>query len=291
MILSAALNPVVRRAICCIAGWLIVGCTENPFTNTETFQSHRTFSGQIQFNQSDTTQMPRAYIWMEALDFGTFSEIGGAFKLSLPSPSNQPGGGFTGSSNVYFYLANFSLDSIRVVMHKGELIFERGSLNNVGQVEEDIVLNQLFSVDISAEPAFFTSGFEDTLDVSVTLSAFADSQAIWTMAATTDDISSVLLWQVDSTSNDATFLRNLDATEQLRIIGETPVTWHGQFVIAPQLIDIGEYRVLPHLWVDGHRPPDALIRKLGTTFRAYDESFRFLPFLRNGGKLTILEPK
>lgn len=291
MILSAALKPAVRRAICCIAGWLIVGCTENPFTSTETFQSHRTFSGQIQFNQSDTTQMPRAYVWMEALDVGTFSEIGGTFKLSLPSPSSQPGGGFTGSSNVYIYLANFTLDSIRVVMHKGELIFERGSLNNMGQVEEDIVLNQLFSVDISAEPAFFTTDFEDTLNVSVTLSALADSQAIWTLAAKTDDIASVLLWQVDSTSNDATFLRNPDATEHLRIIGETPVTWQGQFVIAPQLFKLGEYRILPYLWVDGHRPPDALIRKLGTTFRAYDESFRFLPFLRNGGKLTIVEPK
>jgi len=126
---------------CCamVALLLAAGCTENPFDSGSEISAKTSVSGRVILLNSSSSE--GVYVWLEGLNLGVFTGPNGDFLLRLPSPSSQPGGGFTGSANLYFYMANFQLDSTRLVLRGGEFLYSQGELN----IRKHILLSALLT--------------------------------------------------------------------------------------------------------------------------------------------------
>jgi hypothetical protein len=278
--------------------WLIVllvaiwvnACTNNPFASAPTVSSQNQIYGKIRFLQSDSLPLPRALVWLEALDIGTYSDAQGNFRMVLPSPSVQPVGGITGSSNVYFYVANYTVDSIRVVLHNGEFVYDRGVVDENGRITKIVTLQQLLQLSVEVAPAIITSEYEGELSVYATLTPIDTALQINVMGKSRDDIGCIGLQLTGVADSYSQVLKLPQATLQTRILREQTV-WKFQTVISPYEIRLGKYRVVPFLWIKNNLPPLPLLAYLGTQPDSFEKSFFNIPFYRNEMFLNVVEPK
>jgi hypothetical protein len=282
-IFSAGLLTLVTIA------WLSA-CTDNPFASAPVVSSPNQLNGNIRFIQADSLSLPRALVWLEALNIGTYSDAQGNFRLILPSPNAQPGGGYTGSSNIYFYVANYTIDSMRVVLHSGEFVYDRGVVDENGNITKAITLRQLLRVDVAAEPSVISSEFEGELSVSTTLTPIDSSLQIAVLGEKNDDIGCIGLQLTGEGDSYVHLLKRPQVNLQIREIDEQ-TTWVSRFTISPYELRLGTYRVRPFLWIKNNLPPASLLTYLGAQPFSFEKSFLNIPFSRNDEFLNVVEPK
>lgn len=269
---------------------MVNACTDNPFASAPIVSSPNQIFGKISYLPSDSLSMPRALVWLEALNLGTFTDAQGNFRLVLPSPNVQPGGGYTGSSNVYFYVANYTIDSIRVVLHNGEFVYDRGVVDENGGISKAITLRQLLMVDVTAEPVVLTSEFEGELSVYTTLTPINTSLQIAVLGEKNDDIGCVGLQLTGEGDAYAQLLKRPQANLQIREI-DSQTTWQSRFTIAPYELRLGKYRIVPFIWIKNNLPPASLLAYLGAQSFSFEKPFLNIPFYRNDMFITVVEPK
>lgn len=149
---------------------LLVTCTTNPFSEEDPIEKNvRTVSGNVQL--SDQVLPDSIYVWLEDFDIGTFTDNNGNFKLNLPSPQEQPGGGVSGMFDLYFYVVNYEIQSVQVALKEGEFLFGEAGIDNSGRLNKSIVLIKLLDVNTTISPTSVTADFRDSLFVTITLSS------------------------------------------------------------------------------------------------------------------------
>lgn len=139
------------------------GCTENPFADDKrSITNDGTFvSGQVLLdNESDHSGV---YVWIRGPGYNTRTDKNGMFKLQIPKEGVQPGAAFSGQFTVYFYLSNFTTDSLHLTFLKGALLLPQTDVDSRGNLKKVIKLSSIFSITTEVIPKIVMINDEDSL--------------------------------------------------------------------------------------------------------------------------------
>ncbi|MBC8185537.1 hypothetical protein H8E88_31000 [candidate division KSB1 bacterium] len=280
-------------------------CTNNPFDNDEVSTRGQKIKGTVALD--DNASPNNVYVWLSGVEVGTFTDADGKFDLRLPTSNAQSGGGISGHFFLYFYVANYSLDSVSVAIRKGVVQTGQGGINDNGELEKTIRLKKLLNVYISASPTsfpYFTenssiiqeycdiyTGFEEPFVVLVDLTSLSNSLFIKFPNTTTGPASILFL---ENIKPDQQFTKRIAVSET--IINSSLVSqelnkefrsWIGSFKLEADMLPPGQYRIIPYFFVQQNIVPQALMESLYLSNNTPGLDFVNIPMKHNSIILEI----
>jgi len=169
---SFALFPLVAAVLN-----LICGCTSNPFGDNEISEEKRKISGVAQL--ADQSSAKGIMVWMAGFNVSALTDENGRFEIALPPKGSQGStGGLSGIFNMYFFVANYLLDSAQVVVQNGAFVYGRGDVNKDGKLSAPRSLRRFLRISTAVLPAAVEKNFADRIGVNVTLEAIVDSATV-----------------------------------------------------------------------------------------------------------------
>ncbi len=263
---------------------LMANCTENPFGGESDISTKTTVSGRVILLNSSSSE--GVYVWLEGLNVGVFTGPNGDFQLHLPSPSSQPGGGFTGSANLYFYMANFQPDSTRLVLRSGEFLYSQGELNENGELLHPRTLTKLLTVSTALRPSAIPTSYDSTLETIVTLQVLALQVELLAYGAGSNFLTLAEVQKINTAEAWVGSLYSGFLQIDTTFFSGTYV-FTTSYLLDPYFLTPGDYLVMPYIWVKQEHLPRGLIHSLGAAYEKFDLNYVNIPFQREGGRLTV----
>ncbi len=116
-----------------ITSFFFSGCTENILDNQSISSSGNKITGTVKLNQRENAE--GVYVWLEGLNIGQKTDENGEFKIEIP-PFILQGyqTGLTGVFNLYYYSANFNLESTKLFFRNGSLASHQDVISENGEL-------------------------------------------------------------------------------------------------------------------------------------------------------------
>jgi hypothetical protein len=277
------MNKLKLRFIKILFSFVVIilsNCTSNPFDSDEVSTRGQKIAGTVTL--SDTASPKNVYVWLSGVEMGTYSDSNGKFELRLPNTSAQSGGGLSGHYFLYFYVANYQVESVSVALRKGVVQTGQGDINDEGEVEETIRLKKLLNIHISASPTsypYFTenssliqeychifTGFEEPFAFLVEMTSLVNSLIIRFPNTTTGPASIVFFNNIDP---DQSFITRIAVSETIihsslitQELTDNTRSWIGSFKLKPDMLPPGKYSITPYFFIQQDGVPQALIQSL-----------------------------
>lgn len=275
----------IMLTMCVVSLSRFSGCTWNPFGKDDISEGHRQISGSVQLYDGSSPE--GTYVWLEGFNVGEYTDGTGQFKLTLPAKSSHgASGGVSGIYSIYFYLANYQLDSAQVVIQEGEFVYSRGDINKEGKLYAPKVMRRFLRINTSAVPSSVSANYTGNIEVKVTLTA-TDSASVVLPKSMGGMLGAVLLKKSDSYDvfifTSAPFIE----TREVILVGRTPRTIGMTFNIITRSLTQGQYEVVPYLLIAHEAIPEDLMESLGPDVEELSPNYLNIPFRREGGQFEI----
>ncbi len=269
---------------------LVAGCTENPFNDDSQQISARAISGTVTLNDGAVPQ--GIYVWLEGIDAGTRTDERGEFSLVLPPPaSSSAGSAMDGVFNLYFYVANYAIDTAEVVLVNGEVARSEGDINDQGELKQSKQLYKLLDVVTSVSPQTILFEYWGKMNISVTLNAISSSVVVESLKKVVDRV--VFRTGLVLVDENDQFVKVIGQGSSwdlgLETIRQEQTTWRIRKSWPPCELPVGVYRFIPYLIIRQPNVPQGLIESLGRDSQKLDRSYLNMPFIPRGGKLIVSE--
>ncbi len=268
-----------------------LSCTENPFFGDDKITPvNRMLSGQVQLDDGSTPA--GSWVWLQTLNLGTRTDSSGAFKLTLPSATAQPGGGLTGEYTLYFYRANFRVATRKIFLRTGTIEPGTGGLDSKGRIIGEILLTKLVTIATRVSPLSIPRSADTTLFVHLDLQGL--------VSATSCGLPTIVLNQ--AVLLNGFFLQNEARPEIVRPIVPypentrplnfiplplEPVSYNCDYSVRAGMLASGRYSVIPYLVIRQNGLPEALLESLGPSPESFDARYLVLPFTRSCATLVV----
>ena len=140
-----------------LSTFIFFACTGNPFSDDEISPGNRQISGKVEVSGNQNPE--GVYVWLEGFNIGTRTDEQGCFQLTLPMPASQGGSaeGVAGAFNLYYYVANFNLESTRVLTRNGSFVYSQGDINSKGELNNPKFLFQNLQIRTRVTPSSLSS--------------------------------------------------------------------------------------------------------------------------------------
>lgn len=282
-------NRLIPQSILIIL-LLAMGCTENPFEETEITIPRRSIHGQVEL--SDRSSPDGVYVWLESFDFGTFTDENGRFKMIIPQPQIQAGAGLTGSFRLYFFLANYQLETATIVLRNGEMDFAHGDFDKTGELKEPKYLINLLEIQTEVEPSEIDIDFNGLLSFDLTLRATEDSVFVQFPNMVQGPLAVILAKKIFPDQSFFEVLETNSFSLNAAMIADTitaaPQRWSAHLKLPAGHLPKGKYKIIPYFLIDQKIiPPVELLNNLGNTIRRPGKDFLNLPMKRSGGDFEV----
>lgn len=284
---------LIALFVCCF----LMGCTKNPFDSDRLIDSRNTISGMIKL--ANEAVPDSVYVWLDGLAVGGWTDRRGRFELSLPAASSRPEASLTGVFKLYFYLANYGLDSAEVVLRQGRVEFGHGAIASNGQLKETAFLKRILDVRTTIIPQVFPELLSDTattiegqtLRIELALRAVTDPVTIEYPNSSRGPVAILFIKRSDSTASSLEIL-DIDGTaEQAELMAETIHPSQKLFVTYYYLrvghLASGNYKIVPYFYIRQTGVPLALLRSLGANVFRPKPDFLKIPMKRDGGDFRV----
>jgi hypothetical protein len=255
-------------------------CTSNPFDDDEVSTRGQKITGTVSLN--DNASPKNVYVWLSGIEMGTYSDSNGKFELRLPNANAQSGGGISGHYFLYFYVANYKVQSVSVALRKGVVQTGQGDINDDGEVAETIRLKKLLNIQISASPTSYPyysensaliqeycdifTGFEEPFAFLVEMTSLVNSLIIRFPNTTTGPASIVFFNNIDPDQSFTTRIAVSETIIQSSLITQELTdnmrSWVGSFKLEPDMLPPGKYSITPYFFIQQDGVPQALIQSL-----------------------------
>ncbi|UCF65397.1 MAG: hypothetical protein JSW33_06090 [bacterium] len=261
-------------------------CTENPFyKNPEEVKTQRTVTGHVLLNDQSTPDS--IFVWLEEFDIGTYSDANGIFSMRLPPPEKQAGGGVDGIFNLFFYVSNFRIDSVRLAVKNGEFVYGSADINSQGVLIQPVVLQKLLEIETVVSPDTFTSCYDKFVIVKLRLKAFFPQVNIAALTDYEQNISGIILKRNRSEEALVTIIRShmSQLNTQITISGFKEYISYYKYDYCS--FPAGDYEIIPFLWVEQPTIPPELFENLGISPHQISLDYLRIPVKRQGGEFRI----
>lgn len=270
---------------------LFSGCTKSPFSEDKTALGTRQIRGAVTLDDGSSPE--GVYVWMQRYDVSAHTDAGGRFQLTLPSPSPSDQSASSGVFTVYFYLANFYLDSAKVFTRDGVFVYEKGDVNKNGELSAPRRMQRLLRISTTVKRFTPPVTARDSTVVQVSLQADINPVAVVFPNACPDRecpdhrIGAVLLRNISTNDVYVVQMSPGAASRHLVTVGQVPVTRTMYFSLDRVLIPAAVYEVIPYLWIEREALPPRLIDSIGSNVLALGPDYLKIPFRREGGRLEV----
>jgi len=272
------------------------GCTKNPFSDDKILCLEE-IHGKVVLN--DGASPDSVYVWLEGFNSGTWTNEQGDFEIKLPSVKSQGGTGLTGAYHIYFYVANYRLDSAVVAVRNGMLQYSHGDIDEKGHLKKAISLVKALDIQTVVKPPDFPQPsnldwweYEEAINVEVTLKATTNDRVIAKFYSSTKGPASILF--VKKIYPEEDFLTIFETTPigpESRMVtvevSSDEQIWYGGFSLKIGDLPKGKYKIIPYFLIDQQSIPDALFESLGLDKLKPVPQFLIHPFRREGGDFEV----
>ncbi|MFZ5518979.1 MAG: hypothetical protein ACOY90_20270 [Candidatus Zhuqueibacterota bacterium] len=273
------------------AAMLLVACTENPFFDDSIKPQNRTFRGQVVL--SDHAAPDQVYVWLEGFDIGVWTDEKGNFEIQLPTPGTQAGEGVTGTYKLFYYLANFKLDSSFIMLKNGDVLRSAGDLNEKAEIMQSKYLNKILKIRTEIEPAIVFDDYRGGFTITLSLEPLIDSVFVKFPDKSEGPVAILLL---ESIIPEQGYFEVVDVNgfalsapliaDSLTLV---PKTWRAGFSLNLKKLPKGRYRIIPYFLIDQGLIPYDLMNDFGVNFSHPVHDFINVPIKREGGELEVKE--
>ncbi len=272
-----------------VTALLFCGCTSNPFGDDDIGAGARAMSGKVLLN--DGANPGGIYVWLETFNIGTSTDNSGEFKLTLPPPAAQGGGGeIDGAFSLYFFVANYQAATAQTVTRGGEFIFDQGDINAKGELKTIRSLKKKLRIETQVDPSPVPSNYQFRIGVQVTLQATIDSATV--LMPSVGGLLNTLYFRNVKTGAVHLYESIVNAPVERLLIGREPFSRTVTFSLnqIPGLT-VGSYEIIPHLLVVHSDVPSALITSIAPNTQSPGANYLKLPFRRDPELFEIITPE
>lgn len=266
------------------AGFVILpGCTSNPFGSNKISEGKRAMSGTVRL--ADQSNSKDIFVWMNGFKISTLTDENGEFTLNLPSQGGN--GKVSGVFAVYFYMANYALDSAQVVVQNGEFLYSRGDLDKNGHVVSTKSLRRFLEINAEVAPATVEQDFNFRIGVVSRLRALVDSCTVIFPGSVGDLLGAVFFKNI-ATGEIVTF-QSVPGSHirDVAIVGRTITERVMAFELSQIILAPGQYEVIPQVLVRHQALPPGLIESIGPGVEEINPNYLKIPFRRTNGKFEV----
>lgn len=268
---------------------LFSGCTKSPFSEDKTGLGTRQIRGTVTLDDGSSPE--GVYVWLQSYGVNAYTDAGGKFQLTLPSPSGQNAS--SGVFTIYFYLANFYLDSAKVFTRDDVFVYEKGDVNKNGELSAIRRMQRLLRISSTVQR--FTSPGTTADSTVVRVSMQADVNTVTVIFPNTcpdrecpvHRIGAVLLRNIASNEIFVVQMSPGATSRHLVTVGRSPVTRTMYFSLDRVIVPPAVYEVVPYLWIERAELPPGLLASLGPNVLALGPDYLKIPFRREGGRLEV----
>lgn len=261
-------------------------CTDNPFGQDEISSESQTIRGSVKL-QNDSPE--DVFVWLEGFDMGTYTNTQGNFELRLSSSSRYSN--LTGNFKLYFFVANYNIDTASVVIHNGEVKFSLGDLDENGKLKREIYLTQLLNIELVANEAVFDDVIPlrdvGKIFMELTFEATSSSVPVEFPGKTEGPLGIIFLQRIspDEEYQKMLYTNSLALENGLAMdnVTSAPRYWTGSFNKRTIELPIGSYRILPYCIIHQPNVPDELWNHFCPNKNNPTIDFANLPIKINGG--------
>ncbi|MFH2048808.1 MAG: hypothetical protein ABIJ12_05120, partial [bacterium] len=244
----------------------------------------------------DKTKPDGVYVWLESYDIGTFTDSDGKFSITLPSPeASGLGSDFSGEIYLYFYFANYILDSSVVIFSNGKFSDIQRDIKQDGSLKEVKILSSLLQVNTSIIPSVVRLDENGPVKVTVKLKTFHYPLQIYYRGLLIKPppgiLKSGIVFKSIVDPENRSVLFDLPGSKKLiyNFPSFQQEEWEYNYNLNTNELLPGKYSIFPFIIINQKRPPIKLIESLGdTSMYIFQPDYIKLPMKRNDGSFEVL---
>ena len=280
-----------------LTSFFFSGCTENVL-DSQSISSHKNqITGTVKLNQRENAE--GIYVWLEGLNIGQKTDENGKFKIEIPPFILQEyQTGLTGIFNLYYYSANFNLESTKLSFRNGSLASQQDVITDNGKlIKPQVVLQNLRiktlvvpeSVSLAEVVQAELRGGSFIVIFKVTLQALLGSLTVEFPTVVGNLISPVIFGNVNT---DEVFI--LESTiaglslDDFLTLGVVPVSRFLIIGLQSHHLPKGEYELIPYLLID-RSLPEGLLESLGENVEELGPNYLKMPILRETSRFVLTD--
>jgi len=273
------------------------GCTENVLDNQSILLPKNQITGTVKLNQRENAE--GIYVWLEGLNIGQKTDENGEFKIEIPSFRLQEDqAGLTGVFNLYYYSANFNLESTKLVFRNGSLASQQDVINDNGELLKPQVVLQNLKIKTLVVPESVSSAEVAQAELrresivvifKVTLQALLGALIVEFPTSVENLISPVMFRNVNT---DEVFILESKIAglsfDDFLTLGEEPVSRFLIIELQSHHLPKGEYEIIPYLLIN-RSLPEGLLESLGESVEELGPNYLKMPILRETSRFVITD--
>jgi hypothetical protein len=265
---------------------LVTTCTENSLFDDKMGSSDgMTLRGTLHLDKDPNPD--NIYIWLGILNLGTYSDTGGNFELVLPHPENQPQKGVSGDYSLFYYVANYKIDSSKVTLLNGKFVYNKSDINKEGVIRETITLKKLLTINASISPSTYPINYSDFIQVNLFIKNVFEPVLVQIFKWQRDNnmFTNAFFKKSEAASETIIFYRLSTLMREEEIVGERH--WYMTIHTDSIRLDAGYYEIIPYIKVIQEKIPEGLLKSIGEDQVFVDSTYLNLPFKRQNTFLTV----
>jgi|GEM_PF-2348826 len=269
------------------ASLLLSSSCKNPFASDEIGVDTRTISGTVQLSQE--SDLANIYVYLDGLDLGAFTDSKGHFRLTLPSSVSAAGGSVSGVFTLYFFIANFDIQSVQVAIDGGHFLFGQEALDKNGHVSPNPMLIKALTIETWVTPGY--RGIATSFAVRTRLMAIGKSVPTDIPNGTQEFIGGVV---IQNLSTKALYTAIQYSAGYLGIYHLDVPPQGRDFALFFDSKDLqlppGDYRIIPHVLPRYDELAQRIAAHIGIDPTILGAELMQWPMRYTGGYFTVAEP-
>jgi len=284
---------ILYRPCLILLCFFLCNCTENFLFKEDKIENMNVIKGRVEL--SDSANPKDVYVWFQVFDIGTKTDTYGNYTLTLPSPSEQTGGGLSGIYPLYFYVANYGIDSLIIPILNGyfQRTYEETAVE--GNILQPVKLHKILSINASTELETVSMNYQDSILAVFTVKALEDPiwiRCIFSRPRFKGDpqYMSGFIKKINSSEESVQKVQLPDRGHRTATfkIDQNPISLLPLRIDCDSLIlSIGEYEIIPFMLVQQDNLPSGLINSLGENAQNFSLDFINIPLKVGHNQLIV----
>ena len=281
--MSAKFSPYVLFVVMII---LVNACTENPFFDDRIeIKDKRHLQGKVIVGE--LAGSGSVFVWLDGFKLSAWSDSLGNYELQLPQAKTQPGGGLTGSFNLYCYIANYQVGIVSLPILDGQFEYGKGPLDAKGNLMQAVVLRKILDIQTTINPDTMTTESKDPIHFKVRLENLAEPVEVGTYHNSFGNPSCLVIRHEDDPIENALLLQGLPGIYKLILI-DTVTVWDMFYQFSPYFFRPGTYEVTPYLQIQQKDLPVDLLKSIDENILEFNYQYLKWPLRHQAGRLTVV---